>query len=59
MKIIRDALILHGHIGYGTQLPLEQRYRDIIGYEIAEATPQVLKMTISEEIFGKHFRPFC
>jgi cyclohexanecarboxyl-CoA dehydrogenase len=59
MKIIRDALILHGHIGYSTKLPLERRYRDIIGYEIAEATPQVLKMTISEEIFSKHLSPFC
>jgi cyclohexanecarboxyl-CoA dehydrogenase len=59
VKIIRDALILHGHIGYSTKLPFERRYRDIIGYEIAEATPQILKLTISEEIFSKHLRPFC
>ena len=58
-RTIYDSLLLHGHRGYGSDYPLEQRLRDIIGYEIAEATPQVVKLAICEEIFGKEFRPFC
>jgi cyclohexanecarboxyl-CoA dehydrogenase len=55
---IHNALLTHGHRGYSTQYSLEQRYRDIIGYEIAESTAQILKLTICEEILDKKFRPF-
>lgn len=58
LRVIHNMLLIHGHSGYGTQYPLEQRLRDIIGYEIAEATPQILKLTICEEILGKELRPF-
>lgn len=58
-RIISDATGIYGQRGYSTQYPLEQRLRDIIGYEIAEATPQILKLTICEEILGKELRPFC
>lgn len=59
LRIIYNMLLMHGQRGYSTQYPLEQRLRDIIGFEIAEATPQILKLTICEEILGKKFRPFC
>lgn len=58
LRIIHDSMLLHGHRGYSTRLPLEGRYRDMVGLEIAEATPQILKLTIAEEIFGKAMRPF-
>jgi cyclohexanecarboxyl-CoA dehydrogenase len=59
MRIIHNTLLLLGQTGYSSSYSLEQRFRDSIGYEIAEATPQMLKLTISEEIFGKELRPFC
>ena len=58
-QMIHDVLLIHGHRGYSSQYPLEQRLRDMTGYEIAEATPQILKLTICEEILGKELRPFC
>jgi len=58
-RTIYDALLLYGHRGYSSEYPLEQRLRDIIGYEIAEATPQIVKLAICEEILGKELRPFC
>ena len=58
-RIIYNTMVLFGHRGYNSKYPLEQRLRDIIGYEIAEATPQILKLTICEEILGKELRPFC
>lgn len=59
LNTIQNALLIHGHRGYSRQYPLEQRYRDIVGYEIAEATPQILKLSICEELLGKELRPFC
>lgn len=58
-RIIKDSIMIHGHRGYSKRLPLERRFRDIIGYEIAEATPQILKLSICEEILGRELRPFC
>jgi cyclohexanecarboxyl-CoA dehydrogenase len=59
LRTIHNALLIHGHRGYSKQEQLERHYRDIIGYEIAESTPQILKITISEELLGKAMRPFC
>lgn len=58
-RTIYDALLLHGHSGYSSEYLLEQRLRDIIGYEIAEAAPQIVKLDICEQILGKGLRPFC
>ncbi|MBW1800212.1 MAG: acyl-CoA dehydrogenase family protein [Deltaproteobacteria bacterium] len=59
LRTIHNALLIHGHRGYRKGLPFDRRYRDIIGFEIAEATPQILKLTICEEILGKDLRPYC
>jgi len=59
LRTIHNALLIHGHRGYSRGLQFDRRYRDIIGFEIAEATPQILKLTICEEILGKELRPYC
>jgi cyclohexanecarboxyl-CoA dehydrogenase len=58
-RTIYDALLLHGHKGYSSDYLLEQRLRDIIGYEMGEATSEIVKLSICEEILGKELRPFC
>jgi len=59
LRIIRNTMLIHGHKGYSNEYPFGERLRDIIGYEIAESTPQILKLSICEEFLGKELRPFC
>ncbi len=53
--IIWDCIVLHGHIGYSTELPLERRFRDVLGWQIGDATPQIQKLIVAREIFGKEY----
>lgn len=52
---IHECLLLHGHYGYATDYPQEQRLRDVIGQQIADGTTQIQKMIVAREIFGRDF----
>lgn len=53
-----DCLLLHGHYGYTTDNPMEQRLRDIMSVEIADGTAQVQKIIVARELFGRSFLPY-
>ncbi|MDR3555182.1 MAG: acyl-CoA dehydrogenase family protein [Syntrophobacteraceae bacterium] len=55
---IRDCLLLHGHYGWTTELPFEQRLRDAMAVEIADGTAQVSKIVIARELYGRDFLPY-
>jgi cyclohexanecarboxyl-CoA dehydrogenase len=46
-ETIHQCLLSHGHYGYSTDLPHQQRLRDVMGLEIGDGTAQVMKMIIS------------
>lgn len=52
VNAIHDCLLLHGHAGYSTDMPHQQRLRDVMGLEIGDGTAQIMKMIISREIAG-------
>ncbi len=54
---IRACIILHGHYGYSQDLPLEQRLRDVLGLEIGDGTPEIMKLIIARETFGREYLP--
>jgi cyclohexanecarboxyl-CoA dehydrogenase len=56
-EIIHDCLLLHGHYGYTDEFPIEQRLRDVIGWQIGDGTPQIQKLIISRILLGKDFTP--
>lgn len=58
LHTIHDALLIHGHVAYTEDYPLEQRLRDIIGYELADAPPQIQKLVIAREIIGREALPY-
>lgn len=51
---VHDALLVHGHSGYSEELDLEQRLRDIIGFEFADGTAQIMKLIIARQALGRH-----
>ncbi|MFQ5826182.1 MAG: acyl-CoA dehydrogenase family protein [Dehalococcoidia bacterium] len=57
-RVIHDALLIHGHVGYSEEFPLEQRLRDVIGWEMADGTAEIMKIIISRELMGREFLPY-
>jgi cyclohexanecarboxyl-CoA dehydrogenase len=55
---IRACIILHGHYGYSQDLPLEQRLRDVLGLEIGDGTPEIMKLIIAREVLGREYLPY-
>ena len=55
VKILHECILLHGHYGYSEQFPLEQRMRDIIGWETGDGSAQIQKMIITRELIGREF----
>ena len=54
-EAIHCCLILHGWTGYDQDLPYEQRLRDVIGLEIGDGTPEIMKSVIARETCGRDF----
>ena len=55
VEAIHACLLLHGWMGYGEELPFSQRLRDVIGLEIGDGTPEIMKGIIARETIGKEF----
>ena len=55
---IHACLILHGHYGYNMDSPIEQRLRDVIGLEIGDGSPEIMKGIVAREAFGKEFTSY-
>jgi cyclohexanecarboxyl-CoA dehydrogenase len=51
-EVIHKCLLLHGHMGYRTELPHQQRLRDVIGWQIGDGSEEVMKLIITRELFG-------
>ena len=57
-EIIQQCLLTHGHSGYSTDLPHQQRLRDVLGLQIGDGTAQIQKMIISREKVGRVAVPY-
>lgn len=52
MPISKDALQIHGSMGYSRELPLERLTRDVRMFTIAGGTAQILRTQIAGKILG-------
>ncbi len=55
---IHACLLLHGWPGYDEALPYGQRLRDVMGLEIGDGTPEIMKGVIAREIYGREFTSY-
>jgi len=55
--VVGQCLLLHGQYGYRTELPIEQRLRDVLGLQIGDGTAQIMKLVISRQKLGREFAP--
>ena len=49
---IEAAIRVHGNLGYSAEFPLQQRYRDVMAYLIADGTAEIQLGIISKELFA-------
>jgi hypothetical protein len=52
-QLIAGDVVTFGNLGYSTEMPLQQRYRDVASYLIADGTPAVRKRIIATAMMGK------
>lgn len=48
-EVVQTCLLMHGHAGWSTDLPFEQRLRDVFGLQIGDGTAQIMKLIIARE----------
>lgn len=58
VEAIHACLLLHGWTGYGTDLPFVQRLNDVMGLEVGDGTPEIMKAIIAREAFGREFSSY-
>ncbi len=49
VDVIHQCLLTHGHYGWSTDLPHQQRLRDVMGLEIGDGTAQIMKLIVARE----------
>jgi cyclohexanecarboxyl-CoA dehydrogenase len=52
-EAIETAWVTHGNLGYSTEMPLQQRYRDVASYLVADGTASIQKRIIATSMFGR------
>jgi cyclohexanecarboxyl-CoA dehydrogenase len=61
-KIAKDAIEaamrIHGNLGYATEFPLQQRFRDVMAYLVADGTAEIQKRVIARDILARQSTSF-
>jgi cyclohexanecarboxyl-CoA dehydrogenase len=50
---IEASIRIHGNIGYSSEFPLQQRFRDVFAYLIADGTAEIQKSIIAKDILRR------
>jgi cyclohexanecarboxyl-CoA dehydrogenase len=50
---IETAWVTHGNLGYSADSPLQQRYRDVASYLVADGTAAIQKRIIATSLLGR------
>ncbi len=53
---IEACLLTHGHYGWSDELPFQQRFRDVFGYQIGDGSAQIQKQVIASRLIGPEAR---
>jgi cyclohexanecarboxyl-CoA dehydrogenase len=53
IRAIEECVVLHGHVGWSDEMPLQSMRRDVSALLIGDGTPQIQKLIIARETFGR------
>jgi cyclohexanecarboxyl-CoA dehydrogenase len=51
--VVQTCLLTHGHGGYSSELPYEQRLHDVLGLQIGNGTAQIMQLIIARQKAGR------
>lgn len=55
VRAINDCIVIHGHVGWSAEMPLQQMLLDVSGLQIGDGTPQVQKLVIARHLIGRKY----
>ena len=55
IEACNNAMVTFGHVGYSSEHIVEQRLRDVYGYEFADGTADIQKIVMVRDIIGKEY----
>lgn len=55
VRAINDCIVLHGHMGWSNEMPLQQLLLDVSGLQIGDGTPQIQKLVIARHLIGRDY----
>lgn len=55
VRAINDCIVLHGHVGWSMEMPLQQLLLDVSGLQIGDGTPQIQKLVIARQLIGREY----
>lgn len=55
LEAIRVAVLTHGHQGFSEESPFQAMLRDVSGLQIGEGTPQIQKIVVARDLFGREY----
>lgn len=55
IQAINDCIVLHGHVGWSAEMPLQQLLLDVSGLQIGDGTPQIQKLVIARHLIGRQY----
>ncbi|HEY1970276.1 MAG TPA: acyl-CoA dehydrogenase [Pseudonocardia sp.] len=53
LEAIQSAMTIHGNLGYSTEFPLQQRYRDVMAYLVADGSAEIQKRIIARRLLAR------
>lgn len=53
LDAIRDTIVLHGHVGWSDEMPIQAIFRDVSAYLAADGSPQIQKLLIARDVLGR------
>jgi cyclohexanecarboxyl-CoA dehydrogenase len=57
-KTLHTCVILSGWPAYSADLPHERRMRDVMGLELGDGSPEIMKMVVAREAIGRFTLPY-
>jgi cyclohexanecarboxyl-CoA dehydrogenase len=57
-RALHTCVILSGWPAYSTDLPHERRMRDVMGLELGDGSPEIMKMVVAREAIGRFTLPY-
>jgi cyclohexanecarboxyl-CoA dehydrogenase len=50
---IQACIVLHGHVAWSDEMPLQSLLRDVSAYQIGDGTPQIQKLVVARQLIGR------